>query len=48
MKSAIASISRQIVTVGEGSSSSKLGVLLSLPPLFLIGMLQAIGGGFGI
>jgi hypothetical protein len=34
--------------MGKGFSSSKLEVLSSLPPLFLIGMLQAIGGGFGI
>jgi hypothetical protein len=33
-------------TVGEGSS--RLGVLLSLPPLSLVDMLHTIGGGFGL
>jgi hypothetical protein len=37
------SISRRVVTVGEGSS--RLGVLLSLPPLSY--MLQATDGGLG-
>jgi hypothetical protein len=31
-------------TIGEGSS--RLGVLLGLPPLSLVDMLHAIGGGF--
>jgi hypothetical protein len=40
----IVSISRWVVTIGDGSS--RCGVLLSLSPLFLIDMFQAIGEGF--
>ncbi len=36
----VTSISKQVVTVGEGS--------LGLPPLFLIDMLQATSEGFNI
>ncbi len=37
-------LSKWVVIAGEGSS--RLGVLLGLPPFFLINMLHATSGGF--
>jgi hypothetical protein len=43
-KTQATSIVRRIVIAGEGFS--KLGVLLSLPPFFLVHMVHATNGGF--
>ncbi len=43
-KAQAAYISKRVVIVGEGYS--RLGVLTSLPPLFLVNMLHATSGGF--
>jgi hypothetical protein len=40
----IVSISKQAIIAREGST--RLGVLSGLPPVSLVDILQAIGGGF--